>query len=143
MKQCCDTFQELKKQLASTKVLVHYDPNFPLKLDCDASAYGVGAVLSHVFPDGTKKLIAYTPRTLTQSEKGYVQLEKEALSLIFGVKKFHQFLYGHKVNLVKDHKPLTTILGPKKITNTSSREDAEVGSTVSHLPVRHPIPNDK
>ena len=49
MKQCCDTFQELKKQLASTKVLVHYDPNFPLKLDCDASAYGVGAVLSR-FP---------------------------------------------------------------------------------------------
>ena len=95
-------------------MLVHYDPDFPLKLDCDASAYGVGTVLSHVFPDGTEKPIAYTSRTLTKSEKGYAQLEKEALSLIFRVKKFHQFLYGHKFTLVTDHKPLTTILGPKK-----------------------------
>ena len=47
-KQCRDAFQELKKQLASTKVLVHYNPDFPLKLG-DASAYGVGAVLSR-FP---------------------------------------------------------------------------------------------
>ena len=98
-KRCQQAFQELKGQLASTVVLVHYHPDLPLKLDCDASSYGVGAVLSHVFPTGIERPIAYASRTLTQSEKGYSQLEKEALSLTFGVKKFHTFLYGRRFNV--------------------------------------------
>ena len=95
-------------------MLVHYDPDLPLKLHCDASAYGVGAVLSHVFPNGDERPVAYASRTLTQSERGYAQLEKEALSLVYGVKKFHLFLYGRRFTLITDHKPLVTILGPKK-----------------------------
>ena len=46
--------------------------------------------------------------------KDYSQLEKEALSLVFAVKKFHQYLYGLEFILYTDHKPLTTILGPKR-----------------------------
>ena len=74
-------------------MLVHYDPALPLKLDCDASAYGVGAVLSYVFPNGEERPVAYASRTLTETEKGYARIEKEALSLVYGIKKYHQYLY--------------------------------------------------
>ena len=49
----------------------------------------------------------------TQATISYAQVEKEALSLVFGIKKFHQFLYRRHLTLVIDHKPLTAILGPK------------------------------
>ena len=111
---CQRAFQQLKSKLASTEVLAHYDMHLPLKLDCDASAYAVGAVLSHTFPDGTERPIAYASHTLSTSERNYAQIEKEGLALVFGIKKFHKYIYGRKFTLVTDHKPLMSILGPKK-----------------------------
>ena len=70
-------------------MLTHYDRRLPITLAAAASAYGVGAVISHVFPDGSEHPLAFTSHTLTPSERNYVQLEKEAHSLILRVKKFH------------------------------------------------------
>ena len=111
---CEDVFKKAKEQLSTAPILVHYDPTLPLCLAGDASAYGVGAVLSHQFPDESERPIAYASRTLNPSERNNAQVEKEALSLIFGLRKFHQYIYGRTFTLVTDHKPLTTILGPKQ-----------------------------
>ena len=111
---CAQAFTAAKQALNSSKVLAHYDPSLPITMAGDASAYGIGSVISHIFPDGSEKPIAFASRTLSTSEKNYCQLEKEALSLVFGVKKFHQYLYGRKFTLITDHKPLLAILGPKK-----------------------------
>ena len=68
-------FEQLKQQLASAKVLVHYDPKLPLKLDCahDASSVGIGAVLSHVMKDDTERPIPYASRSLSKAERNYSQ----------------------------------------------------------------------
>jgi len=81
-----------KEKLMSATVLAHYNPDLPVHLAGNAYAYGVGSVISHIFPNGEEHSIAFTSRTLTSSEKNYSQLEKEALSLIFGLRKFHQYL---------------------------------------------------
>ena len=112
--ECEAAFTRAKEQITSSKVLVHYDSTLPLKLAGDASNYGLGTVISHVMPDGTEHPIAFASRTLLPSERNYSQIEKEALSLVFGLAKFHTYLYGRKFVLVTDHKPLTSIFGLKK-----------------------------
>ena len=52
----------------TSPVLAHYDPALPMKMAGDASAYGIGAVISHVFPDGSERPIAFASRTLSTSE---------------------------------------------------------------------------
>ena len=104
----------MKELITSDMVLIHYDPKFPLKLAYDASPVGIGAVLSHVMQDGTERPIAFASRTLTKTEQNYSQIDKEALALVWGVKKFHLYLFGRHFTLVTDHEPLTAIFNPKK-----------------------------
>lgn len=57
--ECDRAFTLAKEKLVSSTVLAHYDTTLPIKLAADASAYGVGAVISHVYPDGTEKPVAF------------------------------------------------------------------------------------
>ena len=76
--------------------------------------YGVGAVLSHITPDGSEKPVYHASRSLATAEKNYSQLDKEALAIIIGVKRFHQYIYGRTFQLVSDHKPSMSILDAQR-----------------------------
>ena len=73
----------------------------------------MGAVISHLMSDGSERPIAFALRTMSATERKYAQLEKKALSFVYGVKKFHRYLYSRKCTLLTDHQPLTAILNPK------------------------------
>ena len=112
--QCQHSFDRVKQVLASSEVLMHYDPTLPLRLASDASPYGLGAVLSHVLPGGQERPIAYASRKLSKAERAYSQIDKEALGIVWSVKKFHNYLYGHEFELLTDHQPLVSIFSPAK-----------------------------
>ena len=61
-------FQESKDLLTSNTLLVHFNP---LHLMCDASPYGIGAVLSQIDEQGIERPVAYASCTLSQPEKNY------------------------------------------------------------------------
>ncbi|XP_043285741.1 uncharacterized protein [Venturia canescens] len=82
---CDEAFRKVKRRLVESEVLVHYNPELPIKISCDASPFGLGAVLSHVFPDESERPVTFASRTLNKAEKNYSQLDKEALGLIFAV----------------------------------------------------------
>ena len=104
-------FKASKELLVSSQVLVHFDSELPL-VACDASPYGLGAVLSHKFANGSERPIGYASRSLSSAERNYSQLEREGLACVFGVKRFHSYLYGHSFSLITDHKPLEGLEGP-------------------------------
>ena len=111
---CDEAFSKIKEMVASDKVLIRYDPNLPVRLACDASPYGIGAVLSHVTSNGDERPIAYASRTLNKAEENYSQLDKEALAIVWAVKKFFHYLCGRKFTLITDHQPLKFIFNPSK-----------------------------
>lgn len=109
-----EAFEVLRKMISSRDTLVHYDVNKKLILSCDASQYGLGAVLEHEMSDGSIRPVMFASRTMNTHERNYAQIDKEAAAIIFGLKKFHQFICGRKITIKTDHKPLLGIFDPKK-----------------------------
>ena len=65
-------------------------------------------------PSGAEQPVAYASRSLQPAEQKYAQIEREALAIIFAVRRYHQYLYGRSFTLVTDHRPLCRIFGSKE-----------------------------
>ena len=103
----CNTesiFQKVKDVITASPVLAYFDPEKETHIQVDASKNGLGATLMQ---DG--KPVAFASKSLTETQKAYAQIEKELLAILFGCEKFHEYLYGRKVIVESDHKPLEAI----------------------------------
>ena len=118
-----NAISEIKRLITSPPCLKFYDPNLPTRLRPDASQDGLGALLeqNHKTTDGDQWFpIAYASRALLPYEKNYAQIEKETLSIVFGVERFHEYLYGRHFTVINDHQPLKSIFN-KSITQCPPR----------------------
>ena len=98
-------FDEIKALISSAPLLKYFNPDLPVKIQTDASSSGLGAC----FMQGDQP-VQYASRALTETEKRYSQIEKEMLSVVFGLTRFHTYTYGRKVTVHNDHKPLAAVL---------------------------------
>ena len=98
-------FIDLKKEVSDNSLLHYYDPRKPAYLQCEASMRGIGAALLQPVADGELRPIAYARKSLTPTEQRYACIEREPLSIVFGMQRFHTYLYGREFNVITDHRP--------------------------------------
>ncbi|RLU18028.1 hypothetical protein DMN91_010270 [Ooceraea biroi] len=120
--KCHDqAFSKICRQLTSAPCLAIFDPSRPIMVTTDSSSYGLGAVLRIQEASGSWRPMAYVSRTLSNTERRYAQIEKEALALTWACERFHDFIYGLRFQLETDHKPLVPLLQAKNLDELSPR----------------------
>ena len=112
------------------KVLPYFDVNAETTLQMDASNKELSACLIQ-----KGKVIFYASRALTKTEQNYQNLEKEELGTIWGMEKFHYFMYGKEFTLETDQKPLVSIY-KKHMIDISPRVQRLIVRSFPYLPFK-------
>ena len=120
----------LTVEISNMKVLPYFDVNAETTLQTDASKKGLGACLIQ-----KGKVIHYASRALTKTEQNYQNLEREALGTVWGMEKFHYFLYGKEFTLETDQKPLVSIY-KKHMIDISPRVQRFIVRSFPYLPFK-------
>ena len=110
-----------------------------VEMKCQVLEQIMTGSMPHVMQNGDVQPIAYASQKLTGPEQNYAQIEREALTIIFGVRRFHQCLYGRGFTLVTDHRPLCKILEKEGIPPPCSCKDATLGTNLECIPIQPPL----
>ena len=100
-----DTIENLKTLVTSALCLKIFDLKLPTRLKTNASSVGLGTFLEQSYGTVNNEKwypIDYSSQALRDYKKRYAQIEKETLSIIFGVERFHEYLYGRKFLIIND-----------------------------------------
>ena len=123
---CEEAFQRLKRALTSTPVLSYPEPKRSFILDTDASACGIGAVLSQSSSQG-ERVIAYFSRSLSKPERNYCVTRRELLAIVEAIKHFHHYVYGARFTVRTDHSALRWLRTLKEPEGQLARWLARLG----------------
>lgn len=99
-----NTLNKIKQIISHAPILKMFDSLKPIVLQCDASKSGIGCCLMQ-----SGAPLSFASRSLSSSEVGYAQIEKELLAITFACNKFHHYIYGRPITVQTDHKPLVNI----------------------------------
>ena len=107
-------FQDLKDIITNDVTLAFPDFNKPFKLSTDASSTAIGGVLSQTDEvTGLDRPITFFSRRLSNTERNYAIMDKEAFALIYGLRYNRTFIHGREITLVSDSEPLCYLLKQK------------------------------
>ena len=108
--KCQEAIDSLKTLLTDSTVLAFPDFQLVFTLETDASKLGLGAILSQNQPDGSQQPIAYASHSLQSHKQNYGITELEALGVVWAIKHFCPYLYGHRCTVITDHEALKSLL---------------------------------
>lgn len=115
-----EAFNKLKSNLVSAPILKCPDFNLPFSIQCDASAYAIGAVLTQSY-DNFDHPVAFCSRLLNKHEVNYTTTERELLAVLFALEQFRMYVEGQKCNIVTDHASLQWFYKLKNPTGRLAR----------------------
>ena len=132
-----ESFDKLKEALVSPEVMAHPDPKKPYTLHTDASDHSIGGVLSQKDDYGKERVIYYLSHKLSETQRRWSTIEKEAYAVIYALKKLHAYLHGAEFVIKTDHKPLKSLF-QSEIKNTKLQRWAiqisEYGAEIQYHP---------
>ena len=124
----------LKNKLREAPTLAYFDITKPVSIQTDASKDGLGVCLMQ-----NARPIAYASRSLTATEQRYAQIEKELLGIVFGLERFHQYVYSKPVTVFTDHKPLVNVV-EKDLSKITGRLQLLLLRTIKYQPTVKYLP---
>ena len=102
-------FDQLKQALCSNKIMAYPDPSKPYILYTDASGYAIGSILVQKDSQNVERVIQYVSKQLTEGQRKWSAIEREAYAVIFSLKKLQPYLQGADFVVYTDHKPLKSL----------------------------------
>lgn len=131
---CQQAFDSLKQSLTESSVMVYPDHSKKFILDTDASASGMGAVLSQEH-NGQERVVAYASKTFSKSQRNYCATKRELLAVVTFVEHFKHFLYGVPFTIRTDHASLVWLVNFKNPEGMLARWITKLGQynfTIQH-----------
>lgn len=114
-----DAFEELKARLTSAPILQHYNPEYECMIEIDASDSVIAGILSQLYPDEQRHLVAYFSKTMSLAECNYEIHDKEMLAIVKSLAEWRPELYGSiaRIKIYTDHKALEYFITTKQLNS--------------------------
>lgn len=114
-------FDQLKQILTSAPILSNPDFTKTFFVHCDASDFGIGAVLMQLDEENNEKPIAFMSRKLTSAQRNYSVTERECLAAVEAIKKFRCYLELQEFEIITDHSSLLWLMNQSDLTGRLAR----------------------
>ena len=120
---CQQAFEELKRRFTEELVLIMPDQTKPFQIECNASKYASGAVLTQIDGNGNRHPCAFISKTFSETERNYEIYDRELLAIIRALKEWRHYIQGspHTTLILSDHKNLTYYREARKLNQRQAQ----------------------